>query len=67
MKKFYSTMLKHAIQYIGLPLVYLGVALLCAHHFLNLHHHNWILFTSLALVIIGIIGHTINDKRQTNY
>ena len=60
-------MLKHAIQYIGLPLVYLGVALLCTHQFLNLHQHNWMLFTSLALIIIGIIGHTINDKRQSNY
>ncbi len=67
MKNQLYNIIKKVASHIGLPCVYVGVAVLFISYLFRLSNHNWILFTGLALIILGIIGYTVNDKHQSKY
>ena len=67
MKRVAFTKRRQLQKLVNLPLVYLGVIILCIHHIFKLYQSNYLLFTSLVLTVIGIIGHTMNDKHQSRY
>lgn len=52
---------------LGLALVFLGVLLLAVSFAFGLTVHDWILFLSLLLIIIGVIVYVWMLKRQSKY
>ncbi len=52
---------------LGLALVCLGVFLLAVSFAFGLTVHDWILFLSLLLIIIGVIVYVWMLKRQSKY
>lgn len=52
---------------LGLSLVCLGVLLLAVSFAFGLTVHDWILFLSLLLIVIGVIVYVWMLKRQSKY
>jgi TctA family transporter len=67
MKKLNWNNIKKLGKFIDLPFVYAGVIILVLSYICSFCNHNWVLFTGLALIVIGIIGYTVNNKRQSKY
>jgi uncharacterized membrane protein HdeD (DUF308 family) len=59
--------MKKYIKYIGLPLVYTGVALLTVCYIAGWTNKNAPLFVGIILIIAGIAGHIYSVKKQSKY
>jgi hypothetical protein len=46
----------HVRPVVGIPLIYIGVALMVFFYFTNLTNYNLLLFLPLLLITVGIIG-----------
>ncbi len=46
----------HVRPVVGIPLIYMGVALMVVFYFTNLTNYNLLLFLPLLLITVGIIG-----------
>jgi len=51
----------------GLPLVYLGVALLCVGYVFGWTNWNVFLIASWLLILLGIVGYVVSAKRRSKY
>jgi hypothetical protein len=59
-KKFLaSSRLRHSL---GLPLVYVGVALMAVTYLSGLSNHNWLMLLCLLMIIGGVAGYVWNEK-----
>ncbi|MCI6618987.1 MAG: hypothetical protein MSD82_09045 [Prevotella sp.] len=54
-------------QYIGLPFVYAGVAILALAFIFNASDSNAVLFTGLFFILVGTVGFIINTKKTSKY
>jgi len=52
---------------VGLPMVYVGVAVLLLAFFTKLSHYNGVLLLGLFLVIAGTVGYVWKTKRESKY
>lgn len=55
------------MPWLGLPLVYLGVAVLGVGYVLGLTRHNALLMGGLLLIVLGIVGYVRQEKRKGDY
>jgi len=58
--------MKKICQYLGLPLVYVGVACMCIEYVAQLNS-NIFLFTGLTLIIGGIASYWMQKKKKERY
>ncbi len=59
--------MKKIAKYAGLMLVYLGVILLTVFYFTGLSNHNICNLLGFFLIVAGIIGYILAQRKQSKY
>ena len=59
--------MKKMLNYLGLPLVYVGIIWLIVCFFAGWTNSNALLMTGVIFIIIGIITYVIKTKNESDY